>query len=693
MQAIVQISPPYNGYLPDYADPLNEQLKILLTLTDFAVPSYEVKLRLKITGSGFTIQTKPFALFTPIDLTPGTPVQISGSDLAPYLSTTNLDFSGISIADYETRKVLPEGLYTICVEALDYLSATGTVLSNQACASAWFTLNDPPMLNTPFCGTQLDVVSPQNVMFSWSPMHMSTPGDAFNTQYEFQLFEVRPAGANANVVVTTTLPIFTTINTLTFYNYGIADPPLQVGMQYVWRVRAIDVEGHDYFKNNGYSQPCTFTWGNIAEETVGNISLNLTANGTASRQGLANWNASAGFTHYTLEVRKTGNPSYAWFPYSSTSGTLKVNGLEPQTQYECRVKGHAGEFTSEYSNTATFTTLPLTNYACNSVALPPVESGVAGLTNLPVGSIFTAGQFEVTVTQVTYFNGLGKFSGFGKVYIPFALFNLGVYFENIFIDQNMAMRTGRVIALSEGVEQWAAGATDNTYNTNTPDYYYNGDADSVVLSGGNIIIYEDGVAITIPYPGGNFTVEDENGDQWTVYSDGTVQYTPALPHVELSSAEKNIFRKAMALIREDYPLAELSQKKNNYQTSQTTLENKVTNTVGVNYLQTPSATTTTANRGFMIEEEVTDELPPSQVTEVQQFQTSKHQYLVHKTLRSIAKLNMTDAETDFVSNTVKINSLPSYLYIRQNITTITADELASTLKNAIVEMVEHSVPK
>ncbi|MBK8925067.1 MAG: hypothetical protein IPM74_03980 [Crocinitomicaceae bacterium] len=67
-------------------------MRIFLTLTDFSVPSYQVKLRFKFEGNGYSITTSSLLNLPSTTLSPGVPVEISGSDLAPYLSTENLIF-------------------------------------------------------------------------------------------------------------------------------------------------------------------------------------------------------------------------------------------------------------------------------------------------------------------------------------------------------------------------------------------------------------------------------------------------------------------------------------------------------------------------------------------------------------------------------------------------------------------------
>jgi hypothetical protein len=127
VQTFVQVSPPHTSYLPDYSDPFSNQMKIFLTLTDFTVPSYQVKLKFTLTGNGYSITTSSLLNLPTTTLSPGSPVEISGSDLAPYLSSQNLLFSGIDVADYEIRKVLPEGPCQICVEVIDFSNPNSTL--------------------------------------------------------------------------------------------------------------------------------------------------------------------------------------------------------------------------------------------------------------------------------------------------------------------------------------------------------------------------------------------------------------------------------------------------------------------------------------------------------------------------------------------------------------------------------------
>ena len=528
----MQVSPPHTSYLPDYTDPFSNQLKLFLTLTDFSVPSYQVKLRLSFEGNGYSITTASLLNLPATTLSPGVPVEISGSDLAPYLNSQNLLFSGIDVADYEQRKILPEGPCKICVEVVDFSNPNQSILSNPACTQVWFSLNDPPLLNTPFCGNQLAPLDPQAVIFSWTPLHMNSL-HSVGTQYVFELFEIRPNDADPNQVVHSSLPIFMQVTDQTYLNYGITEPQLQVGMSYAWRVRAQDIQGRDFFRNSGYSAVCTFTYGSIASSLADGIELTLNSNGTGTRMGLAWWNVSSTFTNYKIEVRKTGNPSYEWFPFESQNGELKIYQLEPSTQYECRVKGIIGtEYESAWSNTSVFTTQPTPDYACGNTTLPPRQQQFTPLKNAIPGMVFAVGQFEMHVTDIEPVNAThlpGHYRGTGKIAVGFTLVNIRVKFDDILVDDNLAVRLGKVEAITQGMDAWLADQTQAK-----PDYYVDGTiTDFEWNDSTSLTVWVDGVPQEFEFPkNGILVIQDEEGMVYTFKDDGTWSVTSILLYSE-----------------------------------------------------------------------------------------------------------------------------------------------------------------
>jgi hypothetical protein len=290
------------------------------------------------------------------------------------------------------------------------------------------------------------------------------------------------------------------------------------------------------------------------------------------------------------------------------------------------------------------------------------------------------------VTQVNPSTTPGIFSGFGKVNVPFMLLNFNVYFDNIFIDENMQMRTGRVMVLTQGIDQWAAGAMDDSYNFNEPDHYVNGDVDSVVLDGNTLIIFIDGSPTTITYPGGEFTIEDENGDQWTIYADGTIVFHPAVPHIELTGDEKMVYRKAMRQLKDEYKTSDVNARKLEYQSKLTAVNSKITSTAGINYLNADTSNVA----GIMFMEEVSGTIASS-MEEINYFQQERRAYYSSKQIHSIAKTNLSTGEYDFLSNKTFVDGIPSYLYIRQNLETLGLEVIVERVKLSIIEMATKNV--
>ncbi|MEO9533066.1 MAG: fibronectin type III domain-containing protein [Crocinitomicaceae bacterium] len=522
VNSFVTISPPYSSYLPDYSDPTNNQFKILLTLTDFAVPSYQVKLRIRINGNGYSMVTTDITNQIPITLSPGIPVEITGADLAPYLSSQNLTFEGLSFDEYETTKVLPGGPAMICVDVIDHNSANQTIIGNPACATHWFEKYDPPLINLPLCGSEITPTLPQQILFSWTPLSGASQ-NLFQTNYEFELWGPFEPGMDPNQIVNQTLPFYTEITNNSILSIGSNIPDLQVGKMYVWRVTASDFSGRDLYVNNGMTEVCHFVYGNVASSILGNIELDLNSNGTAKRQGKAWWNVSSDLESYVLELRKTGDENYEWFPYSTNEGELKINNLEPETEYECRVKGMLGGNSTEWSNTSVFTTLPNEEYVCGSNALPPSSQNMIPLDFLLPTNIVQVGQFEMEVTSADGTGTPGHFYGYGKINIPFMYINLNVEFDDLLIDENMMARGGQVDAITQGVDAWLEGQSTEYVDGTVESIDFNTEDSTVV------VYLEDGEPLVFDWPtDGPITIVDDSGLIYTINPDGTVTITGAI---------------------------------------------------------------------------------------------------------------------------------------------------------------------
>jgi hypothetical protein len=450
IQITTQLVQPFSGFIPDYSTPGNQNLKLLVVFTDFTKPSYNIKLKLQITGQGITIQSKSYYYSGLITLQPGTPIEISGSDLSGLLNSANLDFSGITPQKYQTNS-LPEGYYNICFTAYDYNNPIPIQVSNQSCAFGWMVLSDPPYLNLPICGSTTTVNTPQNMMFQWTAMNMNSPNSANTTLYDFDLYEVRPSTQSPGNIIQTLPPIYQVTTPFTFVNYGITEPQLYYGMQYVWRVRAREQSNRDLFKNQGYSQLCTFTYGSVLSQIDSN-SIKLTLQGTALTYRVAKytWDSLSIFLSYKLEYRKVGTPN--WFPINTSLCRSLVNNLEPENTYEARVKGVFSEGDGPWSNVVTITTPAKPIIACGQSGIPPLAANFVPLTTGKTSQVWNIGQFDMLVTQLDNPNNPnGKYSGYGKIVIPFLLnMNLRGKFTNITVNEAMEVVEGRVEITTTG---------------------------------------------------------------------------------------------------------------------------------------------------------------------------------------------------------------------------------------------------
>jgi hypothetical protein len=518
VQISTQLIPPYSGYLPDYADPTAQNLKVILQFNDFTVPSYNLKLKFEIKGNGFSLVTKSIYNPPPISLQPGQPLLLSGIDIAPYLSSNNLDFIGINQSQYEQRMALPEGYYSICVKAYDYYSGSPVQVSNEACAQGWFTLSNPPLLNLPLCNTVVTPLQPQNLLFSWTPVNLGSPNSALNTSYLFELWEMRPdSTVNPNQLVQNTQPIFSQSTTFNSLNYGIADPPLNLYYKYAWRVRVIDGSGRDWFINNGFSQVCTFYYGSISNTLGNNNGLNIQAEALDYTTGKATWTLQTIYNAYQFEVRKTNTQN--WFPYTTTSGSQQIDNLEPNNTYEGRVKGFGNDFNSEYSNIVQFTTPYAPTYNCNQTA--PIYS--LNTTPLPInkalpGITLRSGQFDIKIKTIEPVpNGLGWYKGSGYA-LMFGLLPVPVTFTNVFIDDKLRHQQGLIEAVTQGIKNWMVQFDIEDAEDNAT--YTEGTLDSVYINGNQYcyttIQNQTPVCTTLDTTNKITVIRDGDGNQYVV---------------------------------------------------------------------------------------------------------------------------------------------------------------------------------
>jgi hypothetical protein len=612
VQSTPQLVPPYSVYLSDYATAGSERLRVILVQRDLRQPSYQLRLVMSVELNGKIImRTSRTYNPPPINLNPGIPTVISGGDLAPYLDSRNIDFVGYSKEQYEKTKALPEGSYQIMFTAYDYRRQDVQV-SNAGGTFYYLAKSEPPLINFPACGSKVVMRTPQQIVFSWLSRNTSSPNSAADTEYQLELFETRPAGRNPNDIALSTQPVFKTLLSTTQYVYTPADPLLLENMTYVWRVRAIDRNGKDAFRNNGYSEVCTFVYGSTDPDMSIGVVKNFQAQGEGERKGRIWWD-TGDFDSYRVEYRKTGE-GYEWFKANvtkeeltkagKTNGEVKLFDLEPDTEYETRMQGKKGGYFGNYTDIVKFRTPPHKVAQCgDNSAMPYGDMSKPSGNTLIKGTTIQLDDMEVMLLDVAPL-GNGWFKGIGKVSVDyFGGANFAVKFDRLFIDENRVAGYGRVDYISKGIAEMLVQQSVNAaqkakeqvqqQNRDTwagTDFYdkiiaYDNIAiDTITSEGigylditdsdGNVTTNAEVTQILLASPDKAIIIQDKNGDQFVVQKDGDKTKVTKVPggglspnsNVAVSDATIDLLKKALKELRKDYSdskINDLQQQRDN----------------------------------------------------------------------------------------------------------------------------------
>lgn len=470
--ASTQIIPPYSVYLPDYAVPGSDKLRVILVQNDLTVPSYNVRLQMTVEQNG-TVIMRTAAMFNPkpLSLSPGIPTIIGGIDLADYLNPANIDYSGgFSRNEYEKTRSLPEGAYRISFTAYDY-SRPQVQVSNIGSNVFFFRKSDPPLLNLPICNSRVEKLDPQFLTFNWSSRNSPNPLPGSGTEYVFSLYEVRPAGSNPDYIVRSVRPIYTLVTETNTIVYGPGEPQLRDSMQYVWVVQARDKSGRDMFSNQGLSQSCTFTYLGKNPFTQNNIPKPvLKGRATGERSMRLSWPLAAanyGVEAYRLQYRaaKVGDTEFDWQTEEKQNDTaFTVNSLEPNREYEGRLQWKIAGVYGPFSDVVTIKTDSAKTFVCGDAGLLAALDNKQPLASLSVGKIIRVGNFDIILTEVS--GGNGKFTGKGRVITLGFGIGLQMEFKDITVNTDMKVIDGAVYAVTEGIDKFVSDKLDEQHGGN-----------------------------------------------------------------------------------------------------------------------------------------------------------------------------------------------------------------------------------
>ena len=442
VQVVPVLTPPYSSKIADYANPMANRVQLQVITTDLSVQNRSVQLYVEIKGNGFTAASAPvLSGVSPLRISGGEILRLTNAELAPYFQLRNLQ--GISSEQYASP--LPDGVYTFCFRVRDVLS--GRWLSQHQCTVAYLMLNDPPILNIPTDNEQVAVTDFQNIIFSWTPRQIN----ATNVSYTFELREILDPTLDPHFAFEVSRRILKEDDLrMTTFVYDVSKPNLIPGRRYAWRVRAISTGGlaeNSVFKNNGYSEVHTFVYAVNCSKPL----FLLSEQQGKSRTKLL-WQGHTLHQKYHIQYRKKNVEGAQWFETFTRNTQTLIADLEAG-EYEFRVgascEGERYGITPSYvySDIQTFKiekTPNTTEQGYNCGIVPKITiTNQKPLNSLVTNEVFTAGDFAVTLLEVSGSNGV--FSGKGFIKVPYLNdTKLAVEFENVKINSDYQLTDGVV---------------------------------------------------------------------------------------------------------------------------------------------------------------------------------------------------------------------------------------------------------
>lgn len=258
------VLPPYD---PDLSVWERNPNRLLVTLVN-TDPSNTYLVRLggfiESDDGGVKIEIKNTFPATPITLPPGATKTINAR------GTGLLDPNAVTVTGADRDQIartrrLPEGSYRACLQALDNNTlAPLSIGAPTGCATFNIQEGDLPRPFFPTCGESVAVSPIQTVNIQWTRPVVTSGGVL---QYELVIVPVEEGKSPEESILSATDPIFFQKKSIptNYYQYGPIDPKLEEEQLYAWRVRAVEVTGNVSFPNDGWSEVCSFRYGDTTE--------------------------------------------------------------------------------------------------------------------------------------------------------------------------------------------------------------------------------------------------------------------------------------------------------------------------------------------------------------------------------------------------------------------------------------------
>jgi hypothetical protein len=264
----VLLSPPYTGKFTDITNSPTK-FRVQLLLKDLTKSSIDISLRIRLKGQGVWLENpEGFITSKPITLTPGVPKTFSALELAEYFAPQNIEAQGIDYAQLLNGLPLPFGFYEWEVVAIELYR--NREVSNVGRGKFYIQNNYPPLLNMPRDESIVPAIFPQNLLFSWTPRHITPALGTGGLLYHLYLYEIPEddtsisSAADIQALINSGTPYMQELlSDKPYYNYGASNLPLTAGKRYAWQVRVESFGENDGFLNDGYSDIKSFVYGHL----------------------------------------------------------------------------------------------------------------------------------------------------------------------------------------------------------------------------------------------------------------------------------------------------------------------------------------------------------------------------------------------------------------------------------------------
>lgn len=249
------IIPPYSPNLDVW---MSNPSRVLIMIVNTSNKNYDIRLAgsAKNTDGSLSMETKNDAAVPVIHINPHESKQLNLNDFRVF-DPNVVRFKGTNTSTIARTHLLPDGIYTLCVHALEY--RTLTQLSPDQCVTFEIRNADAPMLIAPANRSELDPRKSPIVQFQWIPP-VQAPQSAV---YELSLLELPP---NMEAEAAFRMPAAKQMFRREARGTGLmtvqaAELHLESGMKYAWRVHITDPMNTMAFHNDGYSEAWSFNYG------------------------------------------------------------------------------------------------------------------------------------------------------------------------------------------------------------------------------------------------------------------------------------------------------------------------------------------------------------------------------------------------------------------------------------------------